>query len=228
MSPEFGGAVAGSGIVQDENRRLSEFDSITIKYPAEIIIQQGNSESILIEADDNLLPQLETEVKNGRLVFENSERDWKKRVKPSTPVLVTITVVDLDVVNFSSAGMLLINDLQTNSLEINISGAGEITLTDLDTNDLTFSLSGTGSVEAEGRTDRLDLRISGLGSFDGSDLKVMDAGVSISGAGSATVWVEDELGAIISGAGSIDYFGDPEVNKTISGAGNVHSLGNKD
>jgi len=227
FDPGIGGSIAGSGVVKTETRQISDFDSIVVEYPADITVRQGKSESITIEADDNLLPQLGTEVRNGTLYFESTERDWRERVNPTKPVLVTITVVELSQVQFPSAGKMLIDGLQTDSLEISVSGAGDVTLKDLETDKLGFSLSGAGNVNADGVAKSLQLRISGLGNFNGGDLQSQDAEVRISGAGSATVWVEQELDASISGAGSVDYYGKPAVSKSISGVGSVTSAGEK-
>jgi len=227
FDPEIGGGVPGSGVVRSEERRVSGFDAIAIEYPASIIVRQGKSESVTIEADDNLLPQLTTEVRNGTLEFKNSEQRWSERVNPSDPVFVTITVVDLKRVSFPTAGQMLISSLETDSLAITVSGAGDIDLIDLDVGELEFSLSGAGNVFADGTAKELHLRISGLGSFSGDDLETQYANVSISGAGSANVWVEDELDARISGAGSVTYYGNPDVSKSISGVGSVSSAGEK-
>ncbi len=225
IDPGLGGAITGSGIVDTETRQLSEFDSIVVGYPADITVQQGESELITIDAEDNLLAQLVTDVRNDVLYFENSERNWSQRVNPVKPVLVTITVVELTDVRFPTAGEMLIDNIQTDSLDISISGAGDVTLTDLDVKNLDFGLSGAGNVYADGVADDLELRISGLGNFNGHDLQTQYASVHISGAGSASVWAERELDASISGAGSVDYFGNPDVSKSISGVGSITKSG---
>lgn len=227
FDPEIGGGVAGSGVVKSEERRVSGFDAIEVEYPAEITVQQGESESVTIETDDNLLPQLGTEVRNGTLYFENTEKSWNERVNPSTTVQVTITVVDLSQVSFPSAGKMLVKSLETESLAISVSGAGDIELTDLDVNRLEFTLSGAGNVYADGTAENLQLRISGFGSFNGDELESQEVEVAISGAGSATVWAESNLDARISGAGSVNYYGDPEVSKSVSGVGSVTRAGDK-
>jgi len=227
FGPELGGAIGGSGIVKSETRQASDFTSIAIEYPAEITIKQGDSESVIIEAEDNLLPQLALEVRDGTLHFENIERQWSERVNPTKPVLMTITVVDLKQVRFSSAGKMLIDSLKTDSLEIAVSGAGDLTLKDLEINTLEFRLSGAGNIYADGVADNLHVNISGLGNFNGGELQSQNAEVNISGAGSATAWVEQDLNAHISGAGSINYYGDPHVSKSISGAGSINEAGKK-
>jgi hypothetical protein len=227
IGPQAGGAVAGSGVVSTESRQIADFNSISIEYPAEVTIRQGSSESLEIEAEDNLLPQLSAEVRNGTLYLENSEQNWRERVNPREPVLISITVVDLNRVRFPTAGKMLIEGLETDSLSVSVSGAGDVTLTELAAGDLEFSLSGAGNIAADGESESLQLQISGLGNFNGGDLQSQDANVQISGAGSATVWVEQSLDARISGAGSIEYYGDPNVTEQISGVGNVSKIGNK-
>jgi hypothetical protein len=227
FGPEVGGAVAGSGMVESESREVAEFQSISIDYPAEVTVHQGDTESVTIEAEDNLLPQLVAEVRNGTLHLENAERNWGERVNPTEPVLVTITVVELNEVHFPTAGKMQIEGLETDSLAVSVSGAGDVTLIELVASNLNFSLSGAGNISADGDSDGLQVRISGLGNFNGSNLKSQDADIQISGAGSATVWAEDTLDANISGAGSIDYYGDPDVSEHISGVGNVSKIGNK-
>ena len=227
IDPGLGGAVAGSGVVKTETREVVQFQSISMDYPAEVTVRQGKSEAITIEAEDNLLPQLDAVVRNGTLHLENTKRDWRERVDPTEPVVVTITVVELNKVQFSTAGKMLINGLQTDSLTISVSGAGDVTLSELDAGELEFNLSGAGNVNADGITKNLRLNISGLGNFNGGDLECQDADVHISGAGSATVWAEETLDASISGAGSVDYYGSPQVSQRISGVGNVHKAGEK-
>ena len=227
IGPDAGGAVAGSGVVRSETREVSEFQSISIEYPADVTVLQGSTATVTIETDDNLLPQLAAEVRNGTLHFDNTQRNWRERVNPSNSVRVTITVVELNKVQFPTAGKMQIEGLETDSLSLSVSGAGDVTLTDLVAGDLDFSLSGAGNIAADGESESLKLQISGLGNFNGGDLQSQDAGIQISGAGSATVWVEDTLDASISGAGSIDYYGDPSVNERISGVGSVSKAGNK-
>lgn len=227
LDPEIGGAIAGSGVIKAETRQVSGFDGIAVDYPADVTVMQGKSESLKIEADDNLLPQLSAEVRNGILHFENTERNWRDRVSPSKPILVTITVVKLNRIQFPTAGNMVIEGLQTDSLSVSVSGAGDVALTDLDAGSLDFGLSGAGNINVDGVAKSLQLSISGLGNFNGDDLQSQSANVHISGAGSARVWAEETLDASISGAGSVDYYGSPSVSEHISGVGSVRKAGDK-
>jgi hypothetical protein len=216
----------GSGNVVTETRKVSGFDSVSVSYPAQVLIRQGSTESLKIEAEDNLLPNLKTQVKNGTLeIFYRRENG--KHVNPTKTVKITIVAQDLNDVEFTSAGELIIENFETNSLDVSLSGAGNVNLNEVAVEELTMSLSGAGSAAASGTTDSLDVSISGFGDFRGKELHGKNARVDISGAGSATVWVDDDLTAQVSGAGSVGYYGSPSVNRQISGVGGVNHLGNK-
>ena len=227
FDPEFGGGVPGSGKIETETREVEDFQAVSIRYPAEVVIIQGESESVEIETDDNLLPQISTDVRDGTLVIENNEDDWSDRVNASDGIKITITVQDVNEINFSSAGTLDVNGLTTDELDLSLSGAGEVNLNDVDMDSLEIRLSGAGNIEASGTADHLGIVISGLGDFEGEDLASLTADVRISGAGNATVRVQDDLTATVSGAGSIDYYGSPAVDENISGAGSIRQAGDE-
>jgi hypothetical protein len=189
-----------------------------------VVIRQGESESVKVEADDNLLPQLATRIEDGTLQIRNSERDWSKRVNPSQTVKITIIAKDLSDVDFSSAGTLVIEGLETEILDMNLSGAGEVTLTELKARALDCRLSGAGNIRADGTADKVTIQIDGFGSFYGDKLSSMEADIGINGAGSANVRVKNKLVAEINGAGSVGYYGSPDVDQQINGAGAVNQL----
>jgi hypothetical protein len=221
------GAIKGSGAIVTDTRKVPAFDAVSLEYPAKVIIRQGRTESVTLKGDDNLLPQILTDIEDGALRIDTGERDWNDRVNPSQPLEIEITVGDLKQVRFPSAGSLTVEKLNTDSLEVIVSGAGDIELRDLDAGSLDVVLSGAGSVEADGVVEELSVRISGAGEFEGGDLHSQFADAHISGMGSATVWVDRELDASISGAGSVNYYGGPTVDEHISGAGSVEGLGDR-
>ena len=225
FGPDLGGSVPGSGVIKTETRELPELTSVFVEYPANVTILQGDDQSLKITADDNLLSQMRTEVQDGRLTIENSERNWNQRVRPSEPMQIVITVRELDEVAFSSAGKLNIDGMESDALTVTVSGAGDVNLTGVKVGQLKCTLSGAGNIKAEGSADEMNIRISGFGSFNGGELESQDAQIYISGAGSATLRAEQSLDANISGAGSIEYYGNPQVSKTISGAGSVKKVG---
>ena len=222
----FGPTDPGSGKVIKQSRTVNGFNSIEVDYPADVTIKQGGKESLIIEAEDNLLPGLITKVSDGTLKISYKVESGNP-VTPTKPINITITAKDLKSVNLTSAGKMTIDGFETKALDVSLNGAGALTMNEITATDLTINLSGAGDLKANGTTDSLELSISGVGSFDGSDLHSQTASVSLSGAGGATVWVDEKLDATVSGAGSIHYYGMPTVTKEIAGVGSVTSLGDK-
>ncbi len=220
----MGPSEKGSGIVVTETREVSGFDSIQVDYPARVLISQGSTESLKIEAEDNVLPGLKTEVKGKELRIYYKSPDGK-HVNPTKMAVITITVKELSSLGFSSAGKSTVDGLKSDDLSVSLDGAGNVKLNDIKVGNLSVNLSGAGSTTASGTTDDLSVNISGFGGFNGRDLQANTVSVNISGAGSATVSAEDTLDASISGAGSVSYYGSPDVSKQISGVGSVRQAG---
>lgn len=222
----WGPGEPGSGKVITQIRNVSDVLAIKVDYPAQVVVRQGNKQSVQVEAEDNLLTGLKTQVRNGALeVFYKSTEG--RHVNPTRPVKITIVVKDLKDMQLTSAGEVIIEGLETEELNLLLSGAGNTTLNEVSLQELCVNLSGAGSMTASGNADNLSLDISGFGSFNGRQLHGDTAVVDLTGAGSATVWVDDQLDAQISGAGSVNYYGSANVRQRIYGLGSVTHLGAK-
>ena len=176
----------------------------------------GDTESLSIEAEDNLLPLLTSEVSNGMLVLGTT-----REVAPTRAIRYTVTAVSLESIEISGSGTVTIDGLTTSSLDTDISGSGAVNVFALELDTYTASIRGSGKIEATGSTGQLDLEISGSGAFEGEDLEAVAGEVSIPGSGAAVVNVTDNLVADVSGSGSISYLGDPAVESNVSGSGSI-------
>ena len=222
----WGPGEPGSGKVITQTRNVNDVLSIKVDYPAQVVIRQGDKQSIQVEAEDNLLEGLKTQVRNEALEIFYKSNDGS-HVNPTRPVTITIVVKDLNELNLTSAGEVIIEGLATEELNLSLSGAGNTKLREVSLQNLSVHLSGAGSMMASGTVDTLGLDISGFGSFNGKQLHGQTANVDLSGAGSATVWVDDQLDAEISGAGTVNYYGSANVSQRIYGLGSVTHLGAK-
>lgn len=212
----LGPAVRGSGNVATETRAVSGFSEIDLAGIGDVRVEQTGSESLTIEAEDNLLPLLTTEVRNGCLTLGT-----KENLRPTRPIVFRITVDRLEAVRVSGSGDVRVEQLQSPRLDARISGSGRLRVVRLDTPDLDADISGSGSATFAGRADEVRLDVSGSGAFNAADLKAADARVSIAGSGSATVHATERLSADISGSGAVHYLGDPQVSRHVSGSGSI-------
>lgn len=216
-----------SGNTITEERDVSGFDTISISYPAEVIIQQGTEEKLVIEGDESLIRYLRTNIKGKTLEIDSAPGIRFSFGIPGSLVRMTITVKDLEEIRFSSAGKIQLLGMETDSFTLKLSGAGEATLVDMVMTDFTCTISGAGRVKVDGEANKSIVNISGVGIYKGADLQSQSVEVHISGSGSADIWAIETLDAAISGAGSVNYYGSPTVTKSISGVGSIHQVSEK-
>lgn len=219
--------VNGSGRLVREDRPVSGFERVTISTSGDLTLVQGAAEGLTIEADDNLLPHIQTEVQDGALVIRFDRQNWSQVYRPSRRITYTLAMKTLRGLAASGSVNVTAQDLTADDLRITVSGSSNVRIGRLEVETLTYTLSGSGSVQVAGRAARQDLTISGSGRYAAADLASDAVRASISGSGTATVWAHDTLDARISGSGSIGYYGRPRVNQSISGSGKLTSLGER-
>jgi len=216
----------GSGHVITQTRDVRDFTSIHVDYPAMVLIRQGTAESLTIEAEDNVVAAIRTQVVNHVLEID-SVRDHTVYLAATRPVNITITVKDLSDLDFNSAGDITVQGLHTTALRVTLDGAGSIRLEDVQLGSFDGRLQGVGSLQANGTAENLDIRVDGMGSFNGGELRSQSATVSLNGLGSADVWADRKLTADVNGLGSVNYSGNAQVTKSVNGLGTVNFTGSK-
>lgn len=220
----LGERIQGSGKVIQENRDVRGFSAVHFAGSGDLSIRQGNEESLSIEADDNILPYIRSDVENGILMI-----GFRRGVSISTssPIRYTLTVKELDELEVSGSGKTRTGPLRSQDFRAHLSGSGEIRMDELDAATLRADISGSGNMEIPGKISRQEIHISGSGRYYAADLESQSADVSVSGSGDCTLRVDQSLSAHISGSGSVEYYGNPSVTKRVSGSGRVHRLGDR-
>lgn len=218
--------------MKKEIRSIENFDQIHFKDFGRLILTQGDHESLTVEADEELLPELITEVRGRKLIL-GIDDDWFHRIgkvfssvfsSKDHRVIYTLTFVDLNSVSISGQCHLECDRLETDDLKLNVSGLGNLEFSHLDVNNLKVNISGRGEFSAQGRADQGELRISGSGEFQAHDLASQSMRVVISGQGNANVRVAESLDITISGLGQVNYYGQPKIRQVISGLGKSKRL----
>jgi hypothetical protein len=191
------GHKTGSGKMKVEKRDVPSFHAIELSgaYDVEVVAQK--EQSLEIEADDNLLPLIKSEVHDGVLEI-NNEKSFNTRNK----IRLRISVPTLN--------------------SINTSGASDIVVTGVRSDRFGIETSGAGSVKVSGEAQMVEIESSGAGNVDTKDLRAPRVKINSSGAATADVYASEELTASVSGAGNVNYYGDPKVvHEDTSGAGEL-------
>jgi len=76
--------IRGSGVVVTETREIGSFDRLSVERSGEVFIEVGPSRSIEIEAEDNVMAVLTTDIRNERLVLSIEDGHSLRQIK--TPI----------------------------------------------------------------------------------------------------------------------------------------------
>lgn len=194
----IGKGVKGSGNRKTEKRELPAFKAIDTTGAYEVEVNCQKPASFEIEADDNILPLIKTEVRDG-VLYVTSEKSYN----PSKAVTLRISLPQLILVSSR--------------------GAGEITIQDANGDDLKIESAGAAAIKASGKVKSVAISSKGAGEIDTSRLQAEKARVTVAGATSVNVYATEQLDVSVSGVGSVNYSGNPKtVNKSVSGIGSVN------
>jgi hypothetical protein len=217
------GLEQGSGNITTETRDVSGFDRLSLAGIGDVTLTQGNEESLQIEAEDNIIPNIKTEVRGGTLYITYE----RKSLLPTKPIKFNLTMKDVRSIETQGVSSVQADKIITDDLDVIISGTGSVNILSLDARQLATNISGAGNFEAEGQVDDQRIVLSGAGNYNGTDLQSKTGDVTITGLGQVSIWATDTLNVIISGTGGVDYYGEPKITRSVSGIGNLTHKGNK-
>ena len=203
-----------------EIRDVSDFQEVSLEGVGTLIIEQGEPESLRIEAEPKVLRRIETEVSNGRLTIR-PDRSFETR----EPITYYLTVNELTGIELAGAGRVEAAQLSADQLRVNASGAGAVVVDSLTANTLDVTASGNVQAELAGTVDSQTVEVSDTASYAAADLSSRVASVTASGASQVTVNVSESLDARVSGAARVEYIGDPAVTEDVSAAGSIRNVG---
>ena len=211
---------------------VENFNQISFQDFGKLILQQGDHESLTIEADEDIIDDLKTEVFNGTLHL-GIDDDWVGRLgkaftaifsSPKPNLIYTLTFKDLDGIDITGKCDLECESIKTDQLKLKISGLGNIAISNLECEALEVNISGRGDFTAAGTAPQNKLRITGSAEVNTPNLISQKMKIVISGQGNATVNVQEELDVTISGLGQVNYYGQPNLRQVISGLGRSKRL----
>jgi len=209
--------VTGSGNIASETRPLEDWTAVSLACPGTLELTIGANNGIDIEAEDNILPLIETAVEGGRLVIRFTS--GLRQIRPTQPIHFRAATPEIEAIAVSGSGDVRAPEIAGEALALDVSGSGRITVAGASLGSLDTRISGSGDVSIQGNASEHEIHVSGSGNLRAGDLASQRAHVTISGSGSAIVRVEREIEGRISGSGSIVYSGQPSVDVRVSGSG---------
>ncbi|MDH0659336.1 DUF2807 domain-containing protein [Empedobacter sp. GD03865] len=208
--------VEASSNTVTETRKVASFEGIDVSSAISVTVEDGNyNGQISVEAPDNIMNRITTEVKNGVLVMKIN---GTINLKNSS---IKIKFPHQKLRSFNLSGATNVTVLPTQKVEkmaVDLSGASNLKL-DVVSNSISVDNSGASSMKISGNVQDLNISVSGASSFVGKELKAANVVVDCSGASSTTVWAVNNLTADSSGASSVRYVDENGLKTKVSTSG---------
>ncbi len=238
------GYTVGSGNIVSQKVDVSGFERVTLEGSGDVYIEQGQTESLTVEADENIIPMLDTRVSGNELVLRIKPG---YDVAPSQRIIYHVTIKDLSGITTLGSGDFFVGPVKSDHLAISIPGSGDIEIESLTGDDLSIDLAGSGNaaladvdiktsdtsikgsgdVKLTGKADTQEVRVAGSGDYLAGDLETDTADISVVGSADVTVWVNDQLKVKNTGSATVEYYGNPSVEESGVGSGDLISMGDK-
>ena len=209
--------------VKKENRNVGDFDKISLSISADLYLTQGSKNEVIIEADEDVLEKIETEVNGGTLNIK-FERWYNYRGAKNIKIYVTVKEIN-KLILAGSGDIVSKSPIKTENLDLVITGSGTISIDDLNTKRVDAMISGSGDIRVGGKTkaNELDATVTGSGDIIASNMEFEEADLTITGSGTIKALVTERLDANITGSGTIYYKGKPVIDANITGSGKIRS-----
>jgi len=207
-----------SGVAAEERRALGEFNRVELNGAGSVTIVLGAETSVAVAADRNVLPHVESVVRDGALILN---------VKPGvrfsgSPVSYAVTAKALSSVKTSGTGSILIEaPLEADTLDLRSEGSGDIRARRIAVKKLNVLIAGSGDVSLLGSAETLSLSILGSGDVEAPALSGRTAKANLAGSGSIELGAFEEIEANIAGSGDLSYDGNPRVSSRVLGSGKI-------
>lgn len=207
-SMNFNG-IKGSGNITTETRNVNQdFKNIEVSRGIKVIVEQSDSKSITVEADDNLQQHILTKIENGVLTIESDESfDATETpiVKVNMPVTNGLSASSGS--EITSSGVLI-----TEKIDVESSSGSQINI-NVEADAIKVESSSGSHIEASGKALKLETSSSSGSKIDAQNLMANEV-ISQTESGSSTdVFPILKLDAKASSGSHIGYH---KIPKTLS------------
>lgn len=214
----FGDGIKGSGNITTETRPATQdFKSIEVSQGIRVNIEQADTKSITVEADDNLQEHIITKIENGVLKIK-SDSNYNST---ETPV-VNVKMPIVSGLSASSGSEINSNStLISNTISAKTSSGSRINI-EVEADEITLESSSGSNIEANGKALKLETTSSSGSSIDAKDLMANEVISQTTSGSSTSVYPILNLNAKASSGSSINYYKVPKtITKEESSGGSV-------
>lgn len=201
---------------------LDEINAIEIDFPCEIVMVDGTTQAIRVNAKQDLIDDLEDK-------SSVSGKIWKVRLKNNCikhreDITFTITVPGLKKLKVDGSTRVESDGKLTNlnsALEFDFDGDSDVRLDEVNLSKLTVNADGEIDLSINGFAETANYNLDGSGIISSHNLQTAFTSLTMDGDLVAEIWVTEKLNANLDGSATVCLKGNPAVVSNIDGSGKI-------
>lgn len=215
--------ISGNRHITTKEISAGSFESVEVHGSMNVHLVQSPTNSVKVQADDNLFEYLDIYTEGNRLVVKTRKG---YNLRPSRDIIVYAAAANFKDIELSGSGDIFSENTitATDELSVEVSGSGDINM-NVNVPRLRSKISGSGTLTLNGIAKDFSATINGSGDIKSFGLSADNARVDLAGSADAEVTANKTLEVEIAGSGSVTYKGNPSVKQHIAGSGSIEKVG---
>lgn len=213
----WGEGKRGNGVIAEDQREITEeFTAISASEGLDVYVTQDNEFEIMVEADENVIDLIGTDIRDGKLrihAIESIGRATKN---------VYVTLPDITALSTSSgADLTSKNVIEANEITLDASSGSDLQV-ELMADEVSADTSSGADIKISGEANIFYADASSGADIRARDFRVKTCHADASSGADIRVYVTEQLVADASSGADISYSGNASVKKNKSVSGSVH------
>lgn len=209
---------SGSGDIKSENRTVANFTGISVGSSFDVEVKIGPVTEVRVEADDNIIKYIETEVSGNtlkiRLEDNHSISNAHLKVYVTTPALTSVKT--------SGSASVLVQDVIATKERLSFKASSSSGIkAEVDAPEVEADASSSATINLSGKTKNYHAEASSSSDIKSLDLLSENATAKASSSATIKLHASVSLDARASSSADIVYRGAATVNKSVSSSGSV-------
>jgi hypothetical protein len=214
--------VKTKGVSKTETRETGSFNKIHASHSIHVTIAQGQTSKVEVKADENLLPEIITEVKNQTLTIKKNNK-----IKREEKIEVFVTLPELtELVLSNGTHVTSPGEISGQDLKLEVSSGSHNTLY-LNYENLTIENSSGAHSNLKGKATTASLTASSGAHINAQDLVVDKGSCNVSSGAHVNIKITNQINASASTGGHLNYIGNPAIKQVnTSTGGHINQVSN--
>ncbi len=213
----FGDGLKGNGTIAKDKREVTEeFTLVSVSEGLDVFVTQGEPFEITVEADENVIDLIGTEIRDGKLMVHAI-----KNIGRATHVIYVRLPEITGLSSSSGADLIAEETLESDKITLDASSGSGLKVK-LNADEVTADTSSGADISVSGSANLFYANSSSGSDINARNLKVKVCHADASSGSDISLHVTESLTAEANSGADISYSGEATVQKNNSVSGSVH------